>query len=59
MKKRSIKIFWVSVAIALVILLLLVNQCATAEKFATTVTMVEGFIIGFVTYAIATKLYTL
>lgn len=53
-KRISIKWFWVFVAIALALLLVATSGL---EKFSTVVTYVEGFIIGFVTYAIATKVY--
>jgi len=55
-KRISIKWFWVFVAIALAILLVATSGL---EKFNTVVTYVEGFILGFVTYAIATKVYKL
>jgi len=55
-KKISIKWFWLFVAIALALLLL---ATANLSKFSQVVTYVEGFVIGFVTYAIATKLYKL
>jgi hypothetical protein len=53
-KKVSIKVFWVGVAVALALVLLLASN---SPKFDTIATMVGGFVIGFVTYAIATKLY--
>jgi len=55
-KRLSIKWFWLFVAIALALLLLATYNL---DKFPQVVTYVEGFIIGFVTYAIATKVYKL
>jgi hypothetical protein len=57
-KRVSIKVFWVGVAIALALVLLLASN-SPKEKFDTIAVMVGGFVIGFVTYAIATKVYKL
>jgi hypothetical protein len=56
MKKVSINVFWVGVAIALALVLLLSSN-SPKEHFDAIAIMVGGFVIGFVTYAIATKLY--
>jgi len=58
-KRFSIKVFWVGCAVALLALLALSSQIASAEKYASIQTFVEGFVIGYVTYAIATKFYKL
>ena len=58
-KRVSIKVFWVGVAIALALVLLLASVYSTKEHFSSILLMVGGFVIGFVTYAIATKVYKL
>jgi hypothetical protein len=57
-KRVSIKVFWVGVAVALALVLLLASN-SPKEHFDTILVMVGGFVIGFVTYAIATKVYKL
>jgi hypothetical protein len=56
-KRFSIKVFWVGCAIALLALLALSSQIASPEKYVAIQIYVGGFVMGYITYAIATKFY--
>jgi hypothetical protein len=57
-KKVSIKVFWVGVLIAWALVLWLASS-SPKEHFDGILLMCYGFWIGFITYAIATKVYIL